>query len=289
MLETTTSTDPIALRFFGAIASSPIAISAESLVSHPADADQLLALAADLGPTLINCGQAEHVVGAVLARNPQLRNNLSLATTNRSPDSEVPDSRFKTILGACEDRLHLLGVDVIDLFLIDGYDHYTDPADLAATLSRLRNNGKLREVGVIGYTTSQFRTLAEYLPFELVTNQVRYSADRLAPMTDGTLDLALETGTTPLAARPLSGGRLVTGDELPPSLAAVLDRLARREGVDRATIALAFVLAHPSRPVAVVSSTNPDHLEANRAATRIHLDHDDCYSILGAANDVSRP
>jgi multidrug efflux pump subunit AcrB len=42
--------------------------------------------------------------------------------------------------------------------------------------------------------------------------------------------------------------------EAVPELVAVLDRLAEREGVTRAAVAIAFVLAHPSRPVAIVGT-----------------------------------
>ncbi|MEL7157253.1 MAG: aldo/keto reductase, partial [Actinomycetota bacterium] len=130
------------------------------------------------------------------------------------------------------------------------------------------------------------QSLAGYLPFELVTNQVEFSAERLDAMHDGTLDLALETGTTPLVTRPLAGGQLLTGEGVSPALLDTLDLLGRRKGVDRAVVALSFVLSHPSRPVVVVGTSEPDRVVANRAANTICLDHGDLYLIIDAAGGL---
>ena len=51
-----------------------------------------------------------------------------------------------------------------------------------------------------------------------------------------------------MAWSPLAGGRLATGDGIRPELLDVLDGLAKREGIDRSQMALAFVLAHPTAP-----------------------------------------
>ena len=72
----------------------------------------------------------------------------------------------------------------------------------------------------------------------------------------------MRDGVVPLAWSPLAGGRLATGEGLRPELVDVLDRLAQREDCDRATIALAFVLAHPSAPVAIVGTQQPQRLRA---------------------------
>ena len=90
--------------------------------------------------------------------------------------------------------------------------------------------------------------------------QVELAVDRLGPVRDGTLDRCVRDGTLLLAWSPLGGGRLVGGDGVRPELLSVLDELAAREGVDRSAIALAFVLAWPGRPVAIVGSQDPGRL-----------------------------
>ena len=134
---------------------------------------------------------------------------------------------------ACEASLRRLGVDVIDLYQIHRPDLLTHPADVAATLAALRDEGKIREVGVSNHTPAQVDALQAHLPFPLVSNQPEYSAVHLDPLRDGTFDACMRDGVVPLVWSPLAGGRLATGDGVRPELLAVLDGLAEREGVDR--------------------------------------------------------
>jgi hypothetical protein len=89
------------------------------------------------------------------------------------------------------------------------------------------------------------------------------------PLRDGTLDQAMRAGLAVLAWSPLAGGRLAGTARPPacisPELVATLDGLAVRERVDRATIALAFVLALPFRPVPILGTQSVERL---RSSTR---------------------
>ena len=74
-----------------------------------------------------------------------------------------------------------------------------------------------------------------------------------------------------------------------PELIEVLDRLAERESTDRIAVALAFVLAHPSEPVAILGTTKPERLRAATAALQVSLDRNDCYDIIEASEGVPLP
>ena len=190
---------------------------------------------------------------------------------------------------ACEASLRRLGVDVIDLYQIHRPDMYTHPAEVAATLTALREEGKVREVGVSNHSPSQVAALVAHLPFPLVANQVEYSAVHLDPMRDGTLDDCMRLGILPVAWSPLAGGSLATGEGLRPELVEVLDGLAAREGVDRGQLALAFVLAHPSTPVAIVGTQNPDRISSSTAALGVSLTRDDVYAVVQASEGAPLP
>jgi predicted oxidoreductase len=234
-------------------------------------------------------GSVEEILGSVLAVAPALRDRMVLATKGGIRPPVPYDSSAAYLRSACEASLRRMRVEVIDLYQIHRPDMLTHPAEVATTLAGLRDEGKIREVGVSNHTPAQVAALAAHLPFPIVTNQPEYSAVQLDPLRDGTFDDCMRTGTVPLVWSPLGGGRLATGDGVRPELLAVLDRLAEREGVDRATVAVAFVLAHPAAPIAIVGSQRPERIAASRAALDVALTRDDVYSIIQASEGVPLP
>jgi predicted oxidoreductase len=166
---------------------------------------------------------------------------------------------------------------------------YSHPADVAATLTALREAGSIRDVGVSNHTVAQTAALQAHLPFPLVSTQPEFSAVALDPMRDGTLDHCMATGLVPLAWSPLGGGRLASGADVAPELLAVLDGLAEREGVDRSHIAIAFVLAHPSAPIAIIGTQKPERITDAVRALGVGLDRADVYAIVQASEGAPLP
>ncbi len=267
-----------------------------------AEAHALIETALDAGMNLIDnadvygldyggagFGANEDLLGKVLAQAPQLRDRMVLASKGGIMPPVPYDSSPGYLVEACDASLQRMGVDTIDLYQIHRPDMFAHPADTAAALAGLREAGKIREVGVSNYTADQYDALAKHLPFPIAATQPQFSCAHLDPMRDGTFDRAMRDGVVPLAWSSLAGGRLATGDDVPADLIAVLDRLAEREGVDRAAIAIAFVLAHPSQPVAIIGSQNPDRIRAATAALTVNLNRADVYEIVVASDGVPLP
>jgi predicted oxidoreductase len=82
---------------------------------------------------------------------------------------------------------------------------------------------------------------------------------------------------------------LATGDGVPAALLAELDRIAEREHVDRSHVALAFVLAHPSAPIAIIGTQNVERIASSTAALHVMLSRDDVYAIIQASEGVPLP
>ena len=234
-------------------------------------------------------GEAEENLGRILAGSPGLRDRMVLATKGGIVPGVPYNSGRDAITAACEASLRRLQTDVIDLYQIHRPDMLTHPAELAEALSGLRAAGKIREVGISNFAPSQHEALAAHLPFPLATTQPEYSAAHLAPLRDGTLDLCMRDGVVPLAWSPLGGGRLADGSGTRPELLAALDRLATREGTERAVVAAAFVLAHPARPVALLGTQRPERLARLALATGIQLDRNDVYDIIEASEGHRLP
>jgi aryl-alcohol dehydrogenase-like predicted oxidoreductase len=234
-------------------------------------------------------GESEELLGKVLAAQPDLRDRMVLATKGGIREGVPYDSSAAYLTAACDASLRRLGVDVIDLYQVHRPDLFGHPLEVAEALDALVASGKVRTVGVSNHTPAQTRALLEYLEAPLVSTQPEYSAAHLAPLRDGTFDLAMAEGFAVLAWSPLGGGALASGEGVRPELLAVLDELAAREQVDRAAIALAFVLCHPSSPVAIIGTQQPERLRLAARALSVHLDKRDCYRIVEASEGVPHP
>lgn len=234
-------------------------------------------------------GSCESTLGKVLTQAPELRGQMVLATKGGIVPPTPYDQSPAYLRQACEDSLRRLNVETIDLYQIHRPDLFAHPEDVAGVLTALREEGKIREVGVSNFTTDQHETLASFLGFPIISSQPQYSAAHLAPMRDGTFDWCLRNKAVPLAWSPLGGGSIISGDGVRPELIATLDVLAEREETDRAAVALAFVLTHPSAPVALLGTQTPERLAAATKALNVTLTRDDCYQLIVASEGVPLP
>ncbi len=234
-------------------------------------------------------GENEALLGRVLAAAPELRERMVLATKGGIIPPIPYNSGADHLVKACEDSLRRLQVDVIDLYQIHRADLFTHPEEVATTLVGLKEAGKIIEVGVSNHTPAQSDALQKFLPFPIATDQPQFSITHLDPLRDGTLDRCMREGVTPLAWSPLAGGSLATGELVSHDVMALVDEFAEREGVTRGTIAIAFVLAHPSRPVALLGTQNVDRLTELAAAVTVTLTRDDVYRLIPASEGVPLP
>jgi predicted oxidoreductase len=234
-------------------------------------------------------GACEALLGSILADAPELRDQIVLATKGGIHPPVPYDSSADGLRRACEASLHRLEVETIDLYQVHRPDLFAHPEAVATTLLALRTEGKIRAIGISNHNPAQHDTLRAFLGDALATTQPEYSAAHLEPLHDGTFDRCLRDHVTPLAWSPLAGGRIVSGEGVPPDLLGVLDELAAREGVTRAAVAIAFTLAHPARPVSIVGTQHPDHLRATTDALGVHLDRTDCYRIVVASTGRPLP
>lgn len=234
-------------------------------------------------------GACEEALGRVLADSPGLRDRILLATKGGIIPGVPYESSRRYLVRACEASLRRLGVEHIDLYQIHRPDSFTHPSEVAEAFDELWSRGLVREFGVSNFTPSQTRALHRHFNNGLVSTQPQYSVVHLDPMRDGTFDLCMETTITPLAWSPLAGGRIATGEGVRPELTEVLDDIAGRESVTRSAIAVAFVLAHPARPVAIIGTQSPERIAELAAARTVSLTRTDVYRIIQASDGQPLP
>lgn len=232
-------------------------------------------------------GEAETLLGTVLKQNPSLRERMVLASKGGITPGIPYDS--SNLVALCEASLARLQTEHLDLYQIHRPDLLTHPEQVAAQLTALRASGKIGEVGVSNHRPEQTQALQSFLDFPIATQQPEFSALRLDPLFDGTFDQCLQQGYQVINWSPLGGGALATGEGLAQNLRQALDELAEREGVTRASIALAFTLAHPANPIALVGSINPRRITQARQALGVQLHRQDVYRIIEASLGESLP
>lgn len=266
------------------------------------EAAHLVEGAVDLGCTLVDTadvygldwggsgwGSCEERLGSVLAARPGLRDRMVLTTKGGIIPGVPYDSSAPYLTSACEASLRRLGVDHVDLYMVHRPDMLTHPEEVARALLGLRSRGLIGAIGVSNHTVAQVSALQAHLGEPVAAVQPEYSVAATGALRDGTLDQAMQHGAAVLAWSPLAGGRVASGDGLRPELTAVLDRLAEEHSSTRTTIALAFVLAHPSNPVALLGTQRLERVAEAVAAASIHLTRSECYAIIQASEGVPLP
>lgn len=210
---------------------------------------------------------------------------IELVTPNR-PANRVKhyDTTAAAIVRSVERTLDDLATDRLDLLLVHRPDPLMDADETADALDRLVADGKVRALGVSNFQPPAFALLQSRLARPLVTNQLRFSVTQHATLTDGTLEDAQLRRLRPMAWSPLGGGAI--GDPKDPSrLGVALREIAAEIGAPGpATVALAWVLRHPARPVPVLGTGRPDRLPALIAATELALDRQQWFRLLEAAS-----
>jgi predicted oxidoreductase len=236
-------------------------------------------------------GAAEALLGRVLQAEPGLRARMVLATKGGISMGVPYDSSAAYLIAAAEASLRRLGTDAVELYQIHRPDILAHPEEVAGALDRLRQAGKIVAAGVSNYTPAQTEALIRYLPFPLASTQPELSPLAIAPIDDGTLDLAMRTKLAVLAWSPLGGGRLA-GDPADPrvqAVAAALDLVAERCGVPRSAAAYAWVMAHPAAPIPIVGSQTPARIRESAQALSVQMTRAEWYAIYAASRGAPLP
>jgi aryl-alcohol dehydrogenase-like predicted oxidoreductase len=238
-------------------------------------------------------GKSEELIGRWRGdRDPDglvLTTKVFHSTRGDAADTGLLPDRVRRQL---EGSLARLGVERVDLYLAHEPDSAVPLAATVETFESLRNEGLIGAWGLSNYDAGGIReTLAVAQP-ALVQNS--FSLLDRGDERD-VIPLCAERGIAYVPFGPLSGGWL-TGkyrrdEAFPPGSRmtqrpgpyehlrsdAVFDGLDRlreeavERGVDMATLAFAWVLAHPGVSGAVCGPMRPEHLEPVLAARKLDL------------------
>jgi predicted oxidoreductase len=241
--------------------------------------------------------QTEPMFGQVLSKAPGLRHRMQLVSKCgvRQISSHRPEHRQKSydtsaahITASVETSLRSLHTDHLDLLLIHRPDPLMDADDVARCFERLHQAGKVRHFGVANFTPRQFELLHSRFPLE--TNQVECSPLNLNVLHDGTLDQMQHLRLRPMVWSPLGGGRLFSEtDPVAARVRPVMLAMAEQKGITLTTLALAWLMRHPSRPRPVIGTRRINVAQEAMDAVQLRLDAAEWYRIweAGAGHEVA--
>lgn len=207
------------------------------------------------------------------------------------------------ILKCVDESLTRLQTDYLDSLLLHRPDLIFEPEEVALAFDELEKTGKVRHFGVSNLSPLQMELLKKYVKQPLVFNQLQFSLeqsqliDQPLYLNNKQTDFSLNRDgdilnycrlhdITIQAWSPLQygffEGTFVDNPKF-PELNQVLDKLAEREGVTKAAVALAWILRHPAKMQVVIGSMNPDHIQEAAQASEVELSHHDWYELYLAS------
>jgi len=267
-----------------------------------ADAAKLVHAALDAGMNFLDTadiygfdgaggfGDAEALLGEVLAAEPALRARMVLASKGGIMPPLPYDQSAAYLASAIDASLKRLRTDTIDLYQIHRPDILAHPQEVARTLDDAVKAGKIRTLGVSNFTIHQVAALNQFLDNKLVSTQPEISPLRITCFENGELEQAMMLGLTPLAWSPLGGGRLANPQsERDKAVADELDRVAGAQGVSRTVAAYSWLMAHPAGISPIVGSQKPGRIAEAAEAFKVHWSRQDWYAVLVAARGERLP
>ena len=232
---------------------------------------------------------AETVLGAALKANRSLAKQMEIVTkcdilvdAGRHSGTRVKhyDTSREHIHASVDASLSEMGIEHIDLLLVHRPDPFMDHHVTGAALDELVASGKVGSIGVSNFRPWDWELLQSAMKNQLVTNQIEISLKEIAPFTNGDLAFHQRHGHRLMAWSPLGGGYLMGGNS---AVAAVMDRLAAQTGLDRAAVAVAFLLAHPAGILPVLGTNNLSRIATISDALKVRLDRQDWFELYEAA------
>ncbi|GJE55947.1 MULTISPECIES: aldo/keto reductase [Methylobacterium] len=279
-----------------------------------ADSRPLLKKALDLGFNFFDTanfysdGTSEEIVGRAL-KDFGVRDEIVLATKVYFPLTDRPNSgglSRKAIFSSIDASLKRLGTDHVDLYQIHRWD---DGTPIEVTLEALHDvvkAGKARYIGASSMFAWQFAK-ALYIAdrngwTRFATMQDHYNLISREEERE-MLPLCADQGIAVLPWSPLARGRLtrdagttssrqdsdVTGVglydatvEADNRVIAAVATVARKRGIPRAQVALAWLLSKPVVTAPIVGASKPGHLDDAVAALDVTLTPDEIATLEGS-------
>ena len=238
--------------------------------------------------------QCEEVFGEIIKNKRIKREDIVLFTKcglvvphPSRPDVKVRyyDTSKDHITKSIENSLRKLRTDYIDIFLLNQLDPLSNLEETAITLQKLRDSGKVKNIGVVNFSVFQHQLLSSYLRIPIVTNHIELNLLNTSAFDNGQIDYIKQKYMRPLATAPLAEGQIANSIEKRPLLIRrKLEELSPKYNVNIESIAVAWIVKLGALPL--IGTTNEQRIRNIAAAFTIDLDKQDWYELYEASRGV---
>ncbi|TCD01127.1 aldo/keto reductase [Pedobacter psychroterrae] len=235
--------------------------------------------------------KCEELFGNLLHEGAFKRNEVILFTKCglKVPNVQYPDIRIKHydtsaahILKSVDASLKRLRTDYIDIFLLDKLDPISNLEETALTLEKLKDSGKIKNIGVANFSVFQHQLLTSYLTKPIVTNHIELNLLSTQALDNGQIDYIKQRYMRPLAYAPLAEGRIAVGtDPQAVRVRAKLEELSVKYNTHIESLAVAWLVKLGALPL--IGTTNEQRIRNAANAISIDLDHQDWYDLYNVS------
>lgn len=232
----------------------------------------------------------EEEFGKILSNSAVKREDIILFTkcgvcephpSRPSIKTRYLDISAKHIRESLHQSLKNLKTDYVDVFLLNNLDPTADLEETAAELLKLKQDGKIKTVGLSNFNVFQHQLLTSYLKLPIVTNHVELNLLNTTALENGQIDYMKQKYMRPFALAPLAEGRIAMGMDLPEVvIREKLEVLAVKYETTMESIAIAWLVKLGALPL--IGTRNEDRIKNIVAAFDIDLDRQDWHNLYNS-------
>ena len=247
-------------------------------------------------------GKSETLFGEVLKRNPSLRNKM-IIQSKCGIRKGFYDFSFDHIVNSAIESIKRLGIDSLDILLLHRPDTLMEPDEVNKAFSYLYNQGLVRTFGISNMNSMQIELLKKYVEYPLLFNQLQFSL-----IHAGMVDVGINVNMTNNRAIDFDGNMLeyarinditiqawsilqasweegtFLNHPKYQKLKEKLAQYANQYQVEKSAIALAWILSHPAKLIAISGTTSPKHLVDLAKGVSIKLARPEWYDLYLSGN-----
>ena len=252
----------------------------------PADKQEAIAVlhrALELGINLIDTADSygpevsESLIAEALFPYPK---DLVIATKGgllrTGPGQWPADGRPEHLRVALEGSLQRLRVDHIDIYQFHRPDPKVPFEDSVGALAKMKEEGKIRHIGLSNVTIDQLARAQKIVPIVTVQNHynlaMRESEHMTAAESEEMIDLCARQGIGFIPWSPLAFGELARSG-------SAIDQIAKLHNAQPSQIALAWLLKRSSSMLPIPGTSTVKHLEENVVGATIKLSQEEFDTI----------